>query len=324
MTGHKRLFILILIGVLYFSGVAMVLYPMIGNIYSLYHSRADINEYQQTVNNLTDEEIQKMLESAKKYNELLAKGNVDKTLSRSLNSKSDIMCYVEIPSLNIYLPVFYGTNEDVLLRGCGWLENTSLPIGGTDSHCVISGHTGLPNAEMFTKLDQMAEGDMFYIRVLDTVLAYRVDNIESVNPDRVDLLAIVEGKDYVTLLTCTPYGINDKRLLVRGERVEYKAPETSSVVEESKKQDISTDKEEEKKEDKKEISDVSKPADKSTADDGLSDQIKQQVTVVCIIAGVSIVVFVAAFIWLIKTTGKKDQLTDDDSNAEDDNAEKEK
>lgn len=299
----------------------MVLYPMIGNIYSLYHSRADINEYQQTVNNLTDEEIQKMLESAKKYNELLAKGNVDKTLSRSLNSKSDIMCYVEIPSLHIYLPVFYGTNEDVLLKGCGWLENTSLPIGGADSHCVISGHTGLPNAEMFTKLDQMKIGDMFYIRVLDTVLAYRVDNIESVNPDRVDLLAIVEGKDYVTLLTCTPYGINDKRLLVRGERVEYKAPEASSVVEESKKQDISTDKEE-KKEDKKEISEVSIPVGKTAADDGLSDQIKQQVTVVCIIAGVSILVFIAAAVWFMKSTVKKDGLTDDE-NSEDDNAEEE-
>ena len=318
MTRHKRLFILILIGVLYFSGVAMVLYPMIGNIYSLYHSRADISSYQKTVDNLTDEEISKMLESAKKYNELLAKGNVDKDLSRSLNSKSDIMCYVELPSLDIYLPVFYGTEEKTLLKGCGWLENTSLPIGGIDSHCVISGHTGLPNAEMFTKLDQMKKGDMFYIHVLDTVLAYRVDNIESVNPNRVDLLAIIEGEDHVTLLTCTPYGINDKRLLVRGERMEYKAPEAFDAEEEKKEPEKQTDKED----DKKEISDVSIPVSKSTADDGLSSQIRQQITIVCIIAGVSIIVFIAAFIWLVKTTAKHYAVNEENNNAEDDNAEK--
>ena len=304
MTRHKRLFILILIGVLYFSGVAMVLYPIVGNIYSLHHSRADIKEYQQTVDKMDDGERQKMLEGARKYNELLAKGNVDETLSRSLNDKSDVMCYVEIPSLDIYLPVFYGTSEDVLLKGCGWLQNTSLPVGGTDSHCVISGHTGLPNAEMFTKLDEMVTGDMFYIRILDTVLAYRVDNIESVNPNRVDLLAIIEGEDCVTLLTCTPYGINDKRLLVRGERVEYKPSEVSSEENEEK------------------VSEVSVPADKSAADDGLSDQIKQQVTLVHIIAGVSVLVFVIAVIWFIVSTGKKNRLTADE-NPEGDNGKKE-
>lgn len=302
MTGHKRLLILALIGVLYFSGVAMVLYPIVGNIYSLHHSRADIKEYQQTVDKMDDGERQKMLEGARKYNELLAKGNVDETLSRSLNDKSDVMCYVEIPSLDIYLPVFYGTSEDVLLKGCGWLQNTSLPVGGTDSHCVISGHTGLPNAEMFTKLDEMVTGDMFYIRILDTVLAYRVDNIESVNPNRVDLLAIIEGRDCVTLLTCTPYGINDKRLLVRGERVEYKPSEVSSEENEEK------------------VSEV--PADKSAADDGLSDQIKQQVTLVHIIAGVSVLVFVIAVIWFIVSTGKKNRLTADE-NPEGDNGKKE-
>ena len=131
------------------------------------------------------------------------------------------MGYLEIPSIEVYLPIYHGTSEGVLQSGIGHLGNTSLPIGGENTHAVLSGHTGLPNARLLTVLDKLQEGDQFYIHVLDEILAYEVDQIKVVEPDDISDIFIEEGEDYVTLVTCTPYGINSHRLLVRGTRVPY-------------------------------------------------------------------------------------------------------
>ena len=133
---------------------------------------------------------------------------------------TDAIGYLEIPRLQLMLPIYEGTEEDVLARGVGHMEQTSLPVGGASTHCVLAGHTGLPTAKLFTHLDKMKEGDLFYIHELDEILTYKVDRISVVLPDETDALQIEEGKDYVTLLTCIPYGVNSHRLLVRGERTE--------------------------------------------------------------------------------------------------------
>ncbi len=139
-----------------------------------------------------------------------------------LNISGDgVMGYVEIPKINVYLPIYHGTGEDVLEKGAGHLEMTALPIGGENRHPVISAHRGLPSAELFTRLDEMETGDQFYIHVLDRTLAYEVDQIEVIEPEELSLLQPEEDKDLVTLLTCTPYAVNTHRLLVRGIRIPY-------------------------------------------------------------------------------------------------------
>ncbi len=136
-----------------------------------------------------------------------------------LNPDGDgLMGYLEIPSIKVYLPVYHGTSDGVLQAGIGHLGNTSLPVGGENTHAVLSGHTGLPNARLLTDLDKLQEKDQFYLHVLDEVLAYEVDQIKVVEPDNISDIFIEDGKDYVTLVTCTPYGINSHRLLVRGTR----------------------------------------------------------------------------------------------------------
>lgn len=145
-----------------------------------------------------------------------------------LNVSGDgVMGYVEIPAIDCRLPIYHGTGEDVLQVAAGHLEWTSLPVGGENTHCVISGHRGLPSAKLFTQLDQLQEGDLFYLYVLDETLAYEVDQIVTVLPDELEELEITQGADYCTLFTCTPYGINSHRLLVRGHRVEV--PETAET-----------------------------------------------------------------------------------------------
>ena len=280
---HKRLWIILLIGVLYFAGVLMVIYPMFGNIYSMSTSRTAITNYQKAVEQLPDTTIDNLLETADRYNRNLAAGVIDPEDSTALNGQDNIMCYVEVPSLGIYLPVYYGTGEDVLKKGCGWLENTSLPVGGKSTHSVISGHTGLPNAEMLTKLDMVQKGDLFYLYVLDKTLVYQVDSIEAVAPNRTELLTIVPDMDYVTLLTCTPYGINDKRLLVRGERLLPPVP--AQTASEPEAEPVSE----------------ALPA----ADAALTNQIRHDSLIISLIAAASVVVFVVACIWLNAAIKKK-------------------
>ncbi|TKH09685.1 class C sortase, partial [Bacillus wiedmannii] len=141
----------------------------------------------------------------------------------------DVMGYIEISKINIKLPIYQGTSEEVLSRGVGHLDYSSLPVGGENTHTILTGHRGLPSAKLFTDLDKLSEGDRFYIHSLDKVLAYKVDQIKVVLPHETDDLQIVENKDYTTLITCTPYGVNTNRLLVRGERVEFNPEEKQGM-----------------------------------------------------------------------------------------------
>ena len=139
-----------------------------------------------------------------------------------LNVSDDgVMGYVEIPKISVYLPIYHGTSDEVLEKGVGHIQNTSVPIGGNSTHSILTGHTGLPNAELFTRLDELGIDDIFYIHVLGDVLTYKVFETKVILPDKIDELRILNGKDYVTLVTCTPYGVNSHRLLVKAERVEY-------------------------------------------------------------------------------------------------------
>ena len=177
---------------------------------------------------LSREQYDKMLQEAKAYNKTLAQSGGGYTLSKRQEAAYEsildvtgtgIMGYIEIPTIHISLPIYHGIEDSVLQIAVGHLEWSSLPVGGKSTHCVLSGHRGLPSAKLFTNLDQLVEGDTFVIRVLDEVLTYEVDQILIVEPSDVSALTIEEGKDLCTLVTCTPYGINSHRLLVRGHRV---------------------------------------------------------------------------------------------------------
>lgn len=278
ISRKKHILILTLIGLVYFVGVAAIIYPMVGSIYSTHSSKESIQSYVETVEKMPKQEIDNRLLEARQYNEALAQGEFDEALSKVLCQPDGLMCYVDMPRLNIYLPVYYGTSNEVLEKGCGWLEKTSLPVGGKSTHASVSGHTGLPNAEMFTKLDDAHVGDIFYIHVLDETLSYVVDSINTVTPNDTEHLLVQEGEDYVTLVTCTPYGINDKRLLVRGKRF---------VAEEI----IQTS------DDKEPVRE--NPAQAAARiDDSLQQQIDHQMTMIIVIVSIAVVVFVAACIWL--------------------------
>lgn len=187
-----------------------------------------MENYNQEVDNTGEEEKARLFEEAQIYNEYLLSSN--SFLAEEVNdaywdllklNETDPMGFLEIPRLDVILPFYHGTDESVLQSAIGHLENTSLPIGGESTHAVFSGHRGLPDTTLFTDLDKMEIGDQFYITVLGETLAYEVDQILTVEPDEVEALMVVEGEDYVTLLTCTPYGINTHRLLVRGTRIPY-------------------------------------------------------------------------------------------------------
>ena len=278
ISRKKHVLILVFIGLVYFIGVAAVIYPIIGNIYSTNSSKETIQSYVETVEKMPKEEIDQRLQKAEQYNEQLAQGQYDESLAKAVCQADELMCYVDIPCLSIYLPVFYGTSDEVLEKGCGWLEKTSLPVGGQSTHASISGHTGLPNAEMFTKLDAMKVGDVFYIHIFNETLSYVVDNINTVTPNDTKHLLIEEGEDFVTLLTCTPYGINDKRLLVRGKR--FVAGSVMDIPEAPG-------------EPQEDMTQAAVRVDKS-----LQRQIDQNMTVIIIIVVSAVGVFVVACIWL--------------------------
>lgn len=278
VSRKKHILILFAIGLVYFVGVAAIIYPIAGNMYSINSSKTVINSYAKKVEKMTDEEIEKKFQNAQKYNEDIAKEIYDDGYERSLNFDDGLMCYVEIPKQEIYLPVYYGTSSEVLLKGCGWLERTSLPIGGPSTHASISGHTGLPNAEMFSKLDSCSLGDLFYIHVLDRTLVYQVDRIETVSPNDIKHLLVIEGEDHLTLITCTPYGINDKRLLVRGVRVS----DETDIADGSETIGQRTN--------------ISEAAQR--ANDALQKQIDQSMTVIIIIVAAAVIIFAGACVWL--------------------------
>jgi sortase A len=234
----KKRFTTIAIVILMLSGLSLLLYPLVANIWNNYRQTKLISTYEDTVkiaaeNGEIDYEAE--LAKANTYNEELlpsilpdsfataaAAETEDESYMSCLNLVGDgIMGYVQIPKIGIKLPIFHTTNEDVLEIGAGHLEGSSLPVGGESTHAVISAHRGLPSASLFTDLDKLEIGDTFFLNILDQTLAYEVDQILVVEPEETDALAVIDGEDLVTLLTCTPYAVNTQRLLVRGHRVEY-------------------------------------------------------------------------------------------------------
>ena len=210
------------------AGLSLLLYPTFSDWWNSYHQTKAIASYVADVANLSNEDYEKIWKAATEYNASLSERNSDYTLTEEqkkqyeqlLNVSGDgIMGYIEIPSINCSLPIYHGTQESVLQIAVGHIEWSSLPVGGASSHCVVSGHRGLPSAKLFTNLDELSKGDTFMLRVLDEVLTYEVDQILIVEPQETGALQIEEGKDYCTLVTCTPYGINTHRLLVRGRRI---------------------------------------------------------------------------------------------------------
>ena len=227
--GRKNgLFSLILILTL-LTGLSLLLYPTISDWWNSFHQSRAIASYVETVEELDDDAYAQLWEDAQAYNEALSQDNSRFQTSEEesvrynelLNlSGTGIMGYVEIPSIDVTLPIYHGTDEAVLQVGVGHIEGSSLPVGGPGTHTVLSGHRGLPSATLFTDLDQLDMGDVFLLHVLGETLTYQVDQIRIVEPDDVSLLALEEGEDLCTLVTCTPYGVNSHRLLVRGYRVE--------------------------------------------------------------------------------------------------------
>ena len=220
----------LLIVVVFVAGLSFLLYPTVSNLWNQAHQSRAIATYTEQVEKLDDSSNKEMLKVARKYNkELLKKADhwklskKDKKKYESLLdvSGTGIMGYIEVPKIDCSLPIYHGTDEGALQIAIGHLEGSSLPVGGKSSHCVLSGHRGLPSARLFTDLDQMEEGDTFILNILGHKLAYEVDQIKVVLPEEMSDLEIQEGKDLCTLVTCTPYGINTHRLLVRGHRVKY-------------------------------------------------------------------------------------------------------
>lgn len=225
----KRDFTTIFLLLILLAGLSLLLYPSVSDYWNSFHQTRAIASYAEEVANLDDGRYEQLWQAAEAYNASLSGQDTVYALSEErkeayeslLNvSGTGIMAYVEIPKIACSLPIYHGTDEAVLQIAVGHLEWSSLPVGGEGSHCVISGHRGLPSAKLFTDLDKLVEGDTFLLRVLDEVLTYQVDQILIVEPSEVEALQIEEGKDYCTLVTCTPYGINTHRLLVRGHRIE--------------------------------------------------------------------------------------------------------
>lgn len=227
----------LVIGIIFLAGLSLLLYPFVANQWNNYRQKQLISGYEQVV---SDKEAAEGIDydaerkKAEDYNEALLlcvlpdsfalaeSSGVDPVYMNTLNIAGDeMMGSVEIPKINIKIPIYHTTEEDVLNKGAGHLEGSSLPVGGANTHAVISAHRGLPSASLFTDLDQMKVGDHFLLHVLDETLCYEVDKISVVKPEDTSALAVEDGQDLVTLLTCTPYGVNTERLLVRGHRVPY-------------------------------------------------------------------------------------------------------
>ena len=224
----------ILLFVVLLIGLSLLLYPTFSDWWNSFHQSQAVTSYVEQVANIDNNEYEKIWNEAWEYNQsLLKRPNsylLDEEQRREYDSllnigSNGIMGYIEVPKIGVTLPIYHGTAEAVLQVAIGHLEWTSLPVGGESSHCVVSGHRGLPSAKLFTDLDKMEIGDTFLLYVLDEVMTYEVDQIRIVEPHVTKDLLIVEGEDLCTLVTCTPYGINSHRILVRGHRVETAAAE---------------------------------------------------------------------------------------------------
>ena len=241
----RRKIFSILFGMLFLAGFGILAYPTISNQWNTYRQSRLISHYKEVTENTDQGDFSREWEKAKRYNErftvnqpvsadVFSAGGQEDADSEYWNvlnlSGEGMMGYISIPKINVELAIYHGTADDVLQTGVGHIEGTKLPIGGESNHTVLAAHRGLPSAKLFTDLDQLVEGDAFYIHIFDEVLAYQVDQIlPMVDKDDTEAfteaLGIEEGQDYVTLFTCTPYGVNTHRLLVRGHRVEYNGEE---------------------------------------------------------------------------------------------------
>ena len=227
----------LVICIIFLAGLSLLLYPFVANQWNNYRQKQLLSGYEQVVSEKEAAEgidYDAERKKAEEYNEALLpcvlpdsfalaeSSGVDPVYMNTLNIAGDeMMGSVEIPKINIKIPIYHTTEEEVLNKGAGHLEGSSLPVGGANTHAVISAHRGLPSASLFTDLDQLKEGDHFLIHVLNETLCYEVDKISVVKPEDTSALAVEDGQDLVTLLTCTPYGVNTERLLVRGHRVPY-------------------------------------------------------------------------------------------------------
>ena len=229
MKKKRDHFLTVLFILILFAGLSLLLYPSISNYWNSFHSTQAIANYTEKVANLDHQEYDSLWNAARRYNEeLLQHGTAYRLTDEQaqqyeslLNvSGLGIMGSIEIPEIDVSLPIYHGTDESVLQVAVGHLEWSSLPVGGEGTHCVLSGHRGLPSAKLFTHLDKLEKGDTFLLCILDEVLTYEVDQILIVEPQETAALQIEPGKDYCTLVTCTPYGINTHRLLVRGHRID--------------------------------------------------------------------------------------------------------
>lgn len=234
----------ILFGLMFLLGVAILIYPTVSNQWNTYRQNQLISSYEELIGKMAEEDFTKEWEKANAFNDTIIHNNIfgdvfgengddikNTEYWQILNVGNDgVMGYVSIPKINVKLSIYHGTADDVLQTGIGHLNGTKLPIGGESTHSVLAAHRGLPSARLFTDIDQLERGDMFYVHVLDETLAYQVDQIlDMVDKDDSETLQkalqIEEGQDYVTLFTCTPYGVNSHRLLVRGTRVPYNGEE---------------------------------------------------------------------------------------------------
>ena len=234
----KHLVNMILFGII-LIGLGLLAYPTFADWWNSFHQARAIQSYAAAVANLDREEYDRIITAAEEYNKELAQigliWNMTREQIREYNEEltideSGIMGYIDIPKINVKLPIYHGIDEDVLKVAIGHIAGTSLPVGGDGTHCVLSGHRGLPSARLFTDLDKVAEGDTWTLTVLDRTYTYECDQIRVVEPTDLSTLGMIDGKDYCTLVTCTPYGVNSHRLLVRGHRIANASGEANVIA----------------------------------------------------------------------------------------------
>ncbi len=228
MKKHFSTVILIMVFVV---GLGLLMYPTLSDLINNAHQSVAIDSYEEKVADISDKDYSKILSEAREYNSALRANEFPKN-SEDLEGNAEyqkiinpagngMMGYVKIDAINVKLPIYHTTKETVLQSGIGHIPTTSLPVGGKGTHAVLTGHRGLPSSKLFTDLDKLREGDVFYIYVLNDILAYKIDQIKTVLPAQTQDLQIIKGEDHVTLVTCTPYGVNTHRLLIRGTRIPY-------------------------------------------------------------------------------------------------------